>query len=131
MRRDEAVIRRFGANLRAARLERGMSQAELARETGLAVTEISRIERGVREVRLTTMMRLVDALGASPEELLSGLSLPVQWRKCPSREQVSSLALVSCPNHTRSPQNRIQRSSGLDRVHVPCGYCPSVEGLAS
>jgi hypothetical protein len=28
-------------------------------------------------VRLTTLMRLVDALGASPDELLSGASMPV------------------------------------------------------
>ena len=42
------------------------------------IGEISRIERGNSEVRLTTFMRLVDALGVSPEELLSGLSLPVR-----------------------------------------------------
>jgi transcriptional regulator with XRE-family HTH domain len=44
----------------------------------LDIGEISRIERGTREVRLTTLMRLVDALGTSPEELLNGLSLPVR-----------------------------------------------------
>jgi transcriptional regulator with XRE-family HTH domain len=70
VRRDDAMIQRFGANLRVARLERGLSQADLAHQTGLAVTEISRIERGVREVRITTLMRLVGALGASPDELL-------------------------------------------------------------
>ena len=48
--RDKALIDRFGRNLRRARLERGWSQAQLARESGLAVTEISRIERGSREV---------------------------------------------------------------------------------
>lgn len=47
-----------------------MSQAELAREAGLPVSEISRIERGVREVRLTTMLALVAALGAEPADLL-------------------------------------------------------------
>jgi transcriptional regulator with XRE-family HTH domain len=75
--RDQALIDRFGRSLRRARLERGWSQAQLARESGLFVTEISRIERGSREVRLTTLMRLVDALGAPPQELLSRLSLPV------------------------------------------------------
>jgi hypothetical protein len=38
-----------------------------------------RIERGSREVRLTTLMRLLDGLGAPPHELLSGLSLPVSY----------------------------------------------------
>ena len=73
--RDRAAVERFGKNLRTARLERGWSQAELARETGLSVSEVSRIERGAREVRLTTLLRLVDALGAPPDELLRGLSL--------------------------------------------------------
>jgi len=38
-----------------------------------------RIERESREVRLTTLMRLLDALGAPPDELLSSLSLPVSY----------------------------------------------------
>jgi transcriptional regulator with XRE-family HTH domain len=72
-----ALITRFGENVRQARLERGMSQADLAREAELAVTDVGRIERGQREVRLTTWMRLAHALGAGPDELLHGLSLPV------------------------------------------------------
>jgi ribosome-binding protein aMBF1 (putative translation factor) len=63
--RDRALIDRSGENLRPARLDRGLSQADLARETGLTVSEISRIERGAREVRLTTMMRLAHGPGAS------------------------------------------------------------------
>jgi transcriptional regulator with XRE-family HTH domain len=62
--RDRAAVVRFGKNLRTARLERGWSHTDLARETGLSVSEISRIERGAREVRLTTLLRLGDALGA-------------------------------------------------------------------
>jgi len=34
---------------------------------------VSRIERGRREVRLTTLLRLVDALDLAPNELLEGL----------------------------------------------------------
>jgi DNA-binding Xre family transcriptional regulator len=35
--------------------------------------QISRIERGVREVRLTTLLRLGVALELTPAELLAGL----------------------------------------------------------
>jgi transcriptional regulator with XRE-family HTH domain len=75
MRRDADQIRSFGANLRAARLQRGLSQTDLARDAELAVSEISRIERGVREVRVTTLLRLLHALGAAPDELLGGIPL--------------------------------------------------------
>jgi transcriptional regulator with XRE-family HTH domain len=35
--------------------------------------QISRIERGTREIRLTTLVRLVDALEVSADALLKGL----------------------------------------------------------
>lgn len=76
MRRDQELVTRFGQNLRRARLERGMTQADLARESGLTVTDVGRIERGTREIRLGTLARLLHGLGAAPEELLSALRLP-------------------------------------------------------
>jgi transcriptional regulator with XRE-family HTH domain len=69
----EAVLQRFGANVRAARLERGWTQEELAHQTGLAAVQISRIERGVREIRLTTLLRLLQALDVPPARLLADL----------------------------------------------------------
>lgn len=63
----------FGRNVRAARLERGWTQEDLADKTGLAVVQVSRIERGTREVRLTTVVRLLKALDVSSDSLLEGL----------------------------------------------------------
>ncbi|MGH2802212.1 MAG: helix-turn-helix domain-containing protein, partial [Thermoleophilaceae bacterium] len=40
---------KFAQNLRRARLAAGLSQAELSGNTGLHPTEISRLERAVRE----------------------------------------------------------------------------------
>jgi transcriptional regulator with XRE-family HTH domain len=64
---------RLGRNVRAARLAHGWTQEELAHRTGLAPVQVSRIERGVREVRLTTLLRLVSALELRPDALLDGL----------------------------------------------------------
>lgn len=69
---DDA-IQQFGENVRRVRHERGWTQEDLSAKTGLAVVQISRIERGKREIRLTTLIRLLDAFGISPEALLSGL----------------------------------------------------------
>ena len=68
-----AVLEQFGANVRAARLARGWTQEDLAHETGLATVQISRIERGVREIRLTTLLRLLKALEVPPTQLLKRL----------------------------------------------------------
>jgi HTH-type transcriptional regulator/antitoxin HipB len=69
----EGVVHAFGRNVRAARLARGWTQEELSDRADLAVVQVSRIERGVREVRLTTIVRLLVALEAAPNELFDGL----------------------------------------------------------
>jgi transcriptional regulator with XRE-family HTH domain len=71
---EPEVLQAFGRNVRAARLARGWTQEDLAGRTGLATVQISRIERGVREVRLTTVLRLVAGLEVPPGKLLEGLT---------------------------------------------------------
>lgn len=73
MRPVASPVQRFGENVRAARRAKGWTQEDLAARTGLAVVQVSRIERGVREVRLTTILRLATALSTTPNELLNGL----------------------------------------------------------
>ena len=70
---ETAALERFGQNVRGLRLERGWTQEDLAHEAGLAPVQVSRIERGKREIRLTTLLRLVSALEVPPTELLEGL----------------------------------------------------------
>jgi transcriptional regulator with XRE-family HTH domain len=69
----DSIPERFGANVRRARLARGWTQEDLAGHTGLAVVQVSRVERGKREVRITTLIRLIGALEVPPAELLDGL----------------------------------------------------------
>jgi transcriptional regulator with XRE-family HTH domain len=64
---------RFAANLRRIRRETGLSQEELSGRTGLHPTEISRLERAVREPRLGTMVRLARGLGVGLERLIAGI----------------------------------------------------------
>jgi transcriptional regulator with XRE-family HTH domain len=61
--------KRLGQIIREAREKAGLSQEELARRVGLTQGALSFIERGVVEPRLSTLLRLFDALGLSPEVL--------------------------------------------------------------
>ena len=61
----------FARNLRAARIQLGFSQEDLAERCHLHATEISRLERGVREPRLSTIVRLAKGLNVPPGELLA------------------------------------------------------------
>ena len=49
---------------------RGLSQDELARRTELHPTAIGRFERGAREPRLTTILRLAHGLEVPPSALM-------------------------------------------------------------
>ncbi len=64
---------RFAINLRKARRRRGISQEALASLCDLHRTEISLLERGGREPRLGTIIKLASALDTAPEELCSGI----------------------------------------------------------
>lgn len=64
------VPERFGDNLRSARERGGLSQAALGRIAGLSSSEVSRLEAGVREPRLTTIVSLAHALDVDGTELM-------------------------------------------------------------
>lgn len=68
---------RFGLNLRRARARARLSQEELGFRCGLHRTEISLLERGGREPRLTTIVKLAAALGLEPNDLCAGIG----WSK--------------------------------------------------
>lgn len=56
------------------RLHRGLTQAELATASGVSRPNLSAIERGEREVTLSTLRALACALGTSPGALADGRS---------------------------------------------------------
>ena len=64
---------RFGANLRALRNQSGMTQMTLSNRSGVDMAEISRIERGLKDVRLTTIVKVARGLDVPTGELLAGL----------------------------------------------------------
>jgi transcriptional regulator with XRE-family HTH domain len=51
------------------RLDKGMSQKELAAKVGIADTRISNLERGKGNPTLSTLLLIADALGTSVREL--------------------------------------------------------------
>ena len=64
---------RFAINLRKARQSKQISQEELGFRCELHRTEISLLERGGREPRLGTIVKLCGALETTPEELCTGI----------------------------------------------------------
>ena len=58
---DEAVLAEMGQRLTAARLEQGLTQAELAQAAGVSKRTVERLEDGA-SVQLTNLVRCLRAL---------------------------------------------------------------------
>jgi len=60
----------FGKRVKEIRLQKNMSQADLAKVLGLHPTYISGIERGVRNMALKNIEKLAKALNVPIQELI-------------------------------------------------------------
>jgi transcriptional regulator with XRE-family HTH domain len=70
--RPAPTAARLGAALRALRIQRHLSQGELARLAGVSPSAISQAERGRRGLALQTLLDLTSRLGMTIDELLRG-----------------------------------------------------------
>lgn len=67
-----------GRNIRRLREAANLSQMALGNRADMDMGEISRLERGLRDPRLSTMHRIAVALGVPIEELMEGISTDVE-----------------------------------------------------
>lgn len=72
----KAASKAFGQRLKELRAQQGVSQDDLAHATDVHPTAIGRLERGSREPRLTTILRIARGLEVQPAELLNDLRKP-------------------------------------------------------
>jgi len=68
--RNKQVLLDFGHHLRQLREDKGISQEHLANLADISLSQISRIERGVINPTLCTMITIADALGILLQELI-------------------------------------------------------------
>jgi transcriptional regulator with XRE-family HTH domain len=62
----------FARNVAATRAKRKLSQTQVSKRSGVHSTEVSRIERGLRDPRISTIIRLARAMEVEPARLLDG-----------------------------------------------------------
>lgn len=66
----------LGRALRKARRDRDLSQEAIGQRAGMHPNHVGTIERGTKDLRATTLLRLIEALGMSPAELFVDYALP-------------------------------------------------------
>jgi transcriptional regulator with XRE-family HTH domain len=91
------AIQRFGKQLQRLRVDRGLTQEQLAVTAGLTRTFVTRMELGQYDPVLSTLVRLAKALRVSVTELLGESVSPSQWwqvgeHRFPTREEAEEHA---------------------------------------
>ena len=69
----ELSLKKFGANVRARRDAKDLSQEKLAELADLDRTYVSSVERGLRNISIISVLRLAKALKTSASELCEGI----------------------------------------------------------
>lgn len=60
----------WGANLKRLRTDRGMTQGDLSEDSGVKLSQISKLERSQADPKLSTIYKLIAALDCSADRLL-------------------------------------------------------------
>jgi transcriptional regulator with XRE-family HTH domain len=69
-RLDDPGVGDLGKNLRAARKQLGLTQEQVAERSGVQAGEVSRIEAGKRDPKVSTLEKLAAAVELPPGRLL-------------------------------------------------------------
>lgn len=94
----------IGNRLLATRKRLGLTQAEVAERAGLSDRAYADIERGSVNMRVETLLRICQALGLAPDDLLvereaspalSESELMQRLSQCSPQQQATALRLLS------------------------------------
>lgn len=70
------TTRAFGERVRKRRLELGLSQEAAAVRCGIHWTQLGKVERGQRSLRLETILKIAEGLEIAAGRLVDGLPTP-------------------------------------------------------
>jgi transcriptional regulator with XRE-family HTH domain len=67
---DDKLLKDFGKNLKKLRIEKGYSTRKFAIEADIAASSLGRLESGLTNPSLTTLLKLADALNVDLNKLV-------------------------------------------------------------
>lgn len=79
--RLQQALEEYGAQVRRRREKSDMTQAEMARRSGVSQSYLSKIERGQHEPTIGQMLRIQRALGAETLEGFLGPEPGARWMR--------------------------------------------------
>lgn len=105
-----------GLRIYECRLRKGWTQAELAAKACIAQANLSNIEKGKRDLTVSTLVRLAAALGVQPSELIESEESVKPFPL--TRAQIETLA-AAVINPQAKASREIQNLATLFRTTLP------------
>ena len=103
-------LQEIGLRLKQARLEKNLTQGQLAEAAGISVSFLSNIENGRQVMNVQTLTALLDSLNISADWLLNNstdyanhaaaLEIEKELRSCTPKERDSILRLIQVMKET-------------------------------
>ena len=91
----EELLIRLGRRIRELRIEKGFrSQEEFADYCKMHRTFLGHLETGRKDFRLTTIIRVAQALGVTMQDLFAGLESGEPFKSRPRRQQLDSQGIL-------------------------------------
>jgi transcriptional regulator with XRE-family HTH domain len=129
--KDDADVR-VGRRVRALRLERRLSLAELAAKAGVSIGALSQIERGMSSLRVKVIWPLAAALDIEPSALITDGNEAVsdlycvradKRRQIPVKSEGIAKALLSPPGATLTGmQVTVEAGGGTAEAYAHAGH---------
>ncbi|UKB78964.1 helix-turn-helix domain-containing protein [Chryseobacterium sp. MEBOG07] len=70
---DQIILKKIGERLQETRVQKNLTQKELAFMVDIEISQITRIERGVINTSVLSLLRITDALEISISDFLKDL----------------------------------------------------------
>jgi len=105
-----------GLLLRKRREAARLTLADLSNRSGVTIAHLSRIENGLTDVRLSTLQRVIDAMGASLSDLVVAPTTTVSARTVLERRAAGSVRVERAGLGPSDPDARLDRKerAGVD-----------------
>lgn len=102
----EEYLKRIGKRIREYRKTQHMNQETLGEKAGLHHTYIGQVERGEKNLTVGSLVRISDALGISPEQLLSDQAPDTSATR---KTEMDAAANGSEPDKTAGMEEQVAR----------------------
>lgn len=71
--KNDALLKKIGSRIKAERLRKGITAERLAYEMGISKGNLSEVERGLRDVRISTLELIAEGLEVTLTKLFKDL----------------------------------------------------------